>query len=331
MVRLARCSWGERGLGSAGVATVPKANPRRFVGRRQELAAVDAALDALRSPRPRWLVVSGEPGIGKTRLLAELAERADARGRIRCSSAAAPSSSASCRSASGSTRSTTTSASLGERRLEQLIGERVGGARARAAVGRAPPARGGLQDERFHAYRAVRALLQQLAMGAPGGADPRRRALGRRRVARADRPPAAAAAAGRRADRARVPRRTGAEQPAGGARAGRRATASSTEVELGPLTQAEADALLGAPAQAAAVPPERRQPVLPRGAGALAGRRTAPGARRGRRSWACRRRWPPRSAQEIGGLSERARAAGLGRGRRGRAVRSRPRRRRRPT
>ena len=41
----------------------------RFVGRRRELAALDGALDALRAPRPRWLVVSGEPGIGKTRLL----------------------------------------------------------------------------------------------------------------------------------------------------------------------------------------------------------------------------------------------------------------------
>ena len=49
---------------------------RRFVGRRQELAAVEAGLDSVRGGRARWLVVSGEPGIGKTRLLGELAARA---------------------------------------------------------------------------------------------------------------------------------------------------------------------------------------------------------------------------------------------------------------
>ena len=60
------------------MATVLKAD-KRFIGRRQELAALDASLETLRAPRPRWVVVSGEPGIGKTRLLNELAERAGAR------------------------------------------------------------------------------------------------------------------------------------------------------------------------------------------------------------------------------------------------------------
>src|SRR5262245_10613692 len=79
MVRLARCSrrWGWTRVASS-VATVPTAD-RRFIGRRQELAALDEALDSLRAPRPRWVVVSGEPGIGKTRLLSELAERAAGR------------------------------------------------------------------------------------------------------------------------------------------------------------------------------------------------------------------------------------------------------------
>ena len=58
------------------MATVTQAEQRRFVGRRQELAAVDATLETLRGGRARWLVVNGEPGIGKTRLLGQLAERA---------------------------------------------------------------------------------------------------------------------------------------------------------------------------------------------------------------------------------------------------------------
>ena len=56
-----------------------QAQRTRFVGRRDELAAVEAALDGLRSGRASWLVINGEPGIGKTRLLGELAERAAAR------------------------------------------------------------------------------------------------------------------------------------------------------------------------------------------------------------------------------------------------------------
>ena len=61
------------------MATVTQAQQKRFVGRRQELAALDSTLDGLRGGRARWLVVSGEPGIGKTRLLGELAVRAAAR------------------------------------------------------------------------------------------------------------------------------------------------------------------------------------------------------------------------------------------------------------
>jgi ATP/maltotriose-dependent transcriptional regulator MalT len=50
-----------------------------FVGRTAELGAIDSVLDELDAGRPAALAIVGEPGIGKTRLLAELAARADER------------------------------------------------------------------------------------------------------------------------------------------------------------------------------------------------------------------------------------------------------------
>lgn len=54
----------------------------RLVGRDTELAVIERALAELADGRPAALEVTGEPGIGKTRLLAELGERATARGHI---------------------------------------------------------------------------------------------------------------------------------------------------------------------------------------------------------------------------------------------------------
>ena len=53
-----------------------------FVGRRPELSLLDAALDELDGRRAQAIEIVGAAGIGKTRLLAELAARADARGHI---------------------------------------------------------------------------------------------------------------------------------------------------------------------------------------------------------------------------------------------------------
>ena len=53
-----------------------------LLGRSAELSSIDAALDRLRERRPCALAIVGEPGIGKTRLLSELAARADVRGCI---------------------------------------------------------------------------------------------------------------------------------------------------------------------------------------------------------------------------------------------------------
>jgi DNA-binding CsgD family transcriptional regulator/tetratricopeptide (TPR) repeat protein len=52
----------------------------RLVGREAELAALDRVLAELARRRPCLLELAGEPGIGKTRLLAELQARADERG-----------------------------------------------------------------------------------------------------------------------------------------------------------------------------------------------------------------------------------------------------------
>ncbi|RZT17462.1 regulatory LuxR family protein [Kribbella sp. VKM Ac-2569] len=55
---------------------------RTLVGRATELDRIDRAISALDSGPPPAIAVVGEPGIGKTFLLAELATRADARGAL---------------------------------------------------------------------------------------------------------------------------------------------------------------------------------------------------------------------------------------------------------
>jgi predicted ATPase len=60
-----------------------------LVGRVEQLGVVDQALDVLAKGQPSALAVVGEPGIGKTRLLAELADRADRRGCLVLSGSAA--------------------------------------------------------------------------------------------------------------------------------------------------------------------------------------------------------------------------------------------------
>ncbi|HET7450857.1 MAG TPA: AAA family ATPase [Gaiellaceae bacterium] len=54
----------------------------RLVGRTDELAALEQVLDALDRGRSATVELVGEPGIGKTRLLTELAARAELRGQL---------------------------------------------------------------------------------------------------------------------------------------------------------------------------------------------------------------------------------------------------------
>jgi DNA-binding CsgD family transcriptional regulator len=60
-----------------------------IVGRERELARLERALDALAAGLGAALAIEGEPGIGKTRLLAELAARAEERGFLVLSGVAA--------------------------------------------------------------------------------------------------------------------------------------------------------------------------------------------------------------------------------------------------
>ena len=229
------------------MATVTQAQQKRFVGRRQELEAVEATLDSLRGGRARWLVVSGEPGIGKTRLLGQLAERAAERrhsvfvGRGAELERELP-------FAVWVDALDDHVATLGERKLDALVGERVGElARVLPSAAPAGAGAGGLQDERFQAYRAVRALLQRLAMGQPvvlmlddvHWADDASLELIAHLLRRPPPAPVLIALAFRAGQ---VPNSLLAALD----QAGRDGLVN--EIVLGPLSEAEADALLGTPA-----------------------------------------------------------------------------------
>src|SRR6266545_7866355 len=59
-----------------------------LVGRVDEVGSIERLLDGLDGGRPGAIELAGEPGIGKTRLLRELAARAEARGHLVLSGAA---------------------------------------------------------------------------------------------------------------------------------------------------------------------------------------------------------------------------------------------------
>src|SRR5580704_1003947 len=64
------------------VAGTVAARKPSIIGRRPELAALAESLKRLEKRDSPIVALSGEPGIGKTRLLDELCARADARGHL---------------------------------------------------------------------------------------------------------------------------------------------------------------------------------------------------------------------------------------------------------
>ena len=215
-----------------------------LVGRRRELAALSAVLQGL-GRNARFVALSGEPGIGKTRMLEELAARAGERGCVVLTGRGAELE-RDLPFGVWVDALDDHAAWLGSDRLERLLGDRVAElARVLPSVdpGDATPAPA-LQDERYRAHRAVRALLEQLAAAVPvvvllddlQWADDSSLELVAHMLRRPPRAPLLLAAAFRAGGLA--PPVLGAFEAAGRDR-------RVVDVALAPLTAEEADALLG--------------------------------------------------------------------------------------
>src|SRR6516165_6754595 len=63
--------------GGPSVGTVGRVSSPRFVDRRQELSAIETALARTRDGCGSVVFIGGEAGIGKSRLISELAGRAE--------------------------------------------------------------------------------------------------------------------------------------------------------------------------------------------------------------------------------------------------------------
>ena len=135
-----------------------------FVGRAGELGSLERILDELDRGCPGAIEVAGEPGIGKTRLLRELAARAGARGHLVLSGAASEFENdlPFCVFVDALNEYV---AGLQPGRLAVIDGA------AQAELAHVFPALSALaggqqvspQHERYRSHRAVRALLEQLA------------------------------------------------------------------------------------------------------------------------------------------------------------------------
>jgi DNA-binding CsgD family transcriptional regulator len=215
-----------------------------LVGRRRELAVVATALQGI-GRDARFLALSGEPGIGKTRMLEELARRGSERGFTVLTGRGAELE-RDLPFGVWVDALDDHAAWLGSDRLERMVGDRIAElARVLPSVdaGGAAPAPA-LQDERYRAHRAVRALLEQLAAAAPvlvllddlQWADDSSLELVAHLLRRPPRAPLLVASASRAGG---LPVAVlGAFEAAG--RDGR-----VVDIRLAPLSAAEADALLG--------------------------------------------------------------------------------------
>jgi len=140
----------------------------KLVGRKAELAVLAKAVDALTSGRPSWARVVGEPGIGKSRLLAAACEMAESR---RALVLAGQGTELESDVPYGVVVDALDDylGSLPGRELDDLCGARLG-LLASVFPALAPWASeqaGGFQDERYRSHRAVRALLERLSATRP--------------------------------------------------------------------------------------------------------------------------------------------------------------------
>jgi DNA-binding CsgD family transcriptional regulator len=136
-----------------------------LVGRDSELAAVERAVQAVRGGESRVVLISGEPGIGKTALLQAAAERAGAAGLTTLSGRAAEHE-REVPFALAVAALDDHVASLHPRRVEAL-GPALGAVLPAAAHGVTPPAAAEAAAERFRYHRALRALVELLARERP--------------------------------------------------------------------------------------------------------------------------------------------------------------------
>jgi DNA-binding NarL/FixJ family response regulator len=217
----------------------------RIVGRAEELRALDASLGSLNGGRPGFVAIAGEPGIGKTKLLADLCSRARARGVLVVEGRAVEFE-ADAPLGPVVDALADELESLDSRALERLGDERLAELAhvfptLESVVGR-PPAGG----ERHRLYRALRGVLEVLAAQRPvlvalddcHWADPATTELLLHLLRRPPRAPVLIAVCLRAGGHPGA-LRTGLE-------AARRAGAPLRMLELGPLREREADELLGA-------------------------------------------------------------------------------------
>src|SRR5262245_15362797 len=139
-----------------------------LVGRADELASLDQVLSELDRGRAGAIELAGEAGIGKTRLLRELARRAEARGHLVLSASAAELEQDLPLAVFVDALDEYVRG-LGPTRLAALdddVRTQLGHVfPSLSALGRGRAA--ALQHERYRSHRAIRLLLEQLATTKP--------------------------------------------------------------------------------------------------------------------------------------------------------------------